>query len=61
MAKDGYDKYITPGRRVILPWFICFLSLKASAIGGFTAWSWWWLLLPAVPVIVELGRVVFER
>ncbi len=34
-------------------WLIAFIVLK---LGGtsLAAWSWWWLLLPIVPVLVVL-------
>ncbi len=31
------------------PWFAIFVVLKA--FGPLAAWSWWWVLLPWVPVL----------
>lgn len=42
-------------------WVLCFLIFIAIKVAGTTlaAWSWWWLLLPPVPligaVVVHLG------
>ncbi len=37
-------------------WLLAFLVLKLGG-SSLAAWSWWWLLLPIVPVLV----VVFQR
>jgi hypothetical protein len=37
-------------------WLLAFLVLKLGG-SSMAAWSWWWLLLPIVPVLV----VVFQR
>lgn len=37
-------------------WLIAFLVLKLGG-SALATWSWWWLLLPIVPVLV----VLFQR
>lgn len=42
-------------------WVLCLLTFIAIKLAGTTlaAWSWWWILLPPVPligaVVVHLG------
>jgi hypothetical protein len=33
-----------------IPWLPIFIALKLISVYGAT-WSWWWLLMPIVPVI----------
>lgn len=34
-------------------WLLLFVCLKLAGT-KLTAWSWWWLLLPIVPLLTEL-------
>jgi len=31
-------------------WFVAFILIKLAGT-GLAAWSWWWILLPIVPVL----------
>ncbi len=40
--------------RSVIPWFMIYLVVKFAGVKAFLDWSWWWLLLPIVPLVVEL-------
>jgi hypothetical protein len=40
------------------PWLLTFIVMKF--VGPCAAWSWRWLLLPPVPVLVEIVKLVFK-
>lgn len=35
-------------------WFVIFLALKLAGQAYIATWSWWWVLLPVVPLIAGL-------
>jgi hypothetical protein len=37
------------------------ICAKLAGLAGFPAWSWWWLLMPIVPVITELLKLAFGK
>lgn len=43
---------------VVFPWLWAFVILKLAKVATFAAWSWWWLLLPIVPVVVEFFTAI---
>lgn len=48
-------------RVVTFPWFLAFIVLKlANVPAGMAAWSWWWLLFPIAPVLVELVKLAAQ-
>jgi len=34
-------------------WMVLFICLKLAKVAGFAMWSWWWLLLPIIPLLTE--------
>lgn len=34
----------------LVPWLLIFIILKVYGVAA--AWSWWWIFLPAAPVVV---------
>ena len=39
-------------------WAASLLGFIAIKVGGvtFAAWSWWWILLPQIPVLAEIAK-----
>lgn len=37
---------------IVALWFPLFIAMKI--VGPCAAWSWWWLLMPIVPVLGEI-------
>ncbi len=45
--------------RIVGFWEILFICLKLAGT-GVSAWSWWWILLPAIPVGTEAIKAFFR-
>lgn len=41
-----------------VPWLIIFIVLKVMGNAYVATWSWWWLLLPIVPVLAALFKAL---
>jgi hypothetical protein len=56
MYRAENDRTDIMGRLVQFLWALCLLTFMAIKLAGtsLAAWSWWWILLPPVPLIGAL-------